>query len=523
VTLSPDNASEGSVSPDISGSLRARKAFRLSVFSLFLFTGLLCFSELQLKYSQPESLYINALTLPRDSSRVFLVQAIRLDKERNETQNPKYSKALAVREENDKVLQSFPEALELDSEDVLFRIRYVSRLLAMGRPFLALEQIAQIEELDAGKSSNALTGYLKAAAIIMKGDRKSAIRAAMIEIARTNNSTAKVVYPTPFWFSEYPKTGKQYADHTREIADEVLTPLRLLLRLSLSEMKREIRNGNTTEIRTWIQELNLMGIQIYEDSETAGVRQALFGIQCQLRMNELTQKVNANSVESDLNALIEEKIRLEDMLGLLNDFESKRPGSIQLESRKISQSTSLAVVTWIVSFLLWLLFVFQNAFWSPYQESWTIPIGIYGKIIIATGILFISIVLITMVNFSMKDGYIAEFWDSTSEIWKYSVGIFFIVGLFYPFYLLSDYPSLKYAKRGDSFYSRILSSVPKFSSWALVTRRYYGLVFGWYTILMCLSIIAYFLIFRLFPWQFNLISNGLLDVEKELLYVLTAN
>lgn len=520
--LKPDNGTANESLPDISGSLRSRKAFRLSVFSLFLFTALLCFSELQLKYSQPESLYINALTLPRDSSRVFLIQSIRLDKERNESQNPKYSKALAVREENDKVLKSFPEAFELDSEDELFRIRYISRLLRMGRPYLALEQISHLEELEPGKPSNALTGYLKAAAITMKGNRQTAVRNAMTEIARTNNGNAKVVFPTPFWFSEYPKTGKQYAEHTREIAKEVLFPLKRLLTYVSIEMEREIKKGNTTEIHSWIEELKIMGRQIYEDSESAGVLQALFGVQLQLKMNELTQRLDQNPSDSDLNALIEEKIRLEDFQRLLVTFETERPNSIRLESRKISQATSLAVSTWVIALVLWIFFVFQNIFWSPYQESWTIPIGRYGKIIIASGILLLSVLLVVMVNFSMKDGYIPEIWNSTSLIWKYVVGIFLLIGCAYPFHLLAAYRLLKYSIPGDSVLSKTVSFIPKFTAWALVTRRYYGLFFGWYTILMCVSIIAYYLIFRLFPWQFNLISNGLLEVEKDLVSVLTA-
>ena len=143
--------------------------------------------------------------------------------------------------------------------------------------------------------------------------------------------------------------------------------------------------------------------------------------------------------------------------------------------------------------------------------------------IITSGMLFTFILLVIMVNSSMKDGYIPEFWNTTSVLWKYSVGIFLTAGLLYPAYLLSAYPTLRYATKGQSPISKILSNIPRFSAWALVTRRYYGLVFGWYTILMCFFVITYYLVFRLFPWQHNLIINGLLDAESELLYVITTN
>jgi len=521
VTTMPDNVSDAESPPDISGSVRARKAFRLSVLGLFIFTSLLCFSELQLKYPQPETLYNDALTLYKGASRVFLVQAVRLDKERNETQNPKYIKALAVREENDKVLETYPAALELDAEDVLFQLRYVSRLLTMGRPYLALEQIAHIEELQQGKSANSLTGYLKAAALTIKGDRKTAVRNAMAEIARTNNSQATVTYPTPFWFSEYPKTGTQFADHTREITDEIIFPLTRLLTHIVIEIQREIRNGNASEVKPWLRELSLMGRNMYTDPDQTGVRQALFGIQWELRVATLSQEAAFAPTEGELNRFIEEKVRCENILRTLTEFEKNRDDAIKLEERKISQPTFLAVGTWFITFALWSFFVVQNRLWSNHGDSWTIPIGRYGKILIVLTNFLIVVLLVLMFNASTKDAYTSEFWDNTSLIWKYSIGVYLGIGLIYPFYLLSGYPSLRHSSEGDSTFSKIMSMMPRFSTWGLVTRRYYGMVFGWYTILMCLAVIGYYLVFNLFPWQFNLLSSGLLDVERDLVLVLT--
>ena len=74
---------------DMAGARRMRRAFRLCVLSFVLLTGIMWLSERFLRYEASEYLYLSALTLPSNSARVMLRQAIKIDQENREHPTPK--------------------------------------------------------------------------------------------------------------------------------------------------------------------------------------------------------------------------------------------------------------------------------------------------------------------------------------------------------------------------------------------------------------------------------------------------
>ena len=91
----PDYGDDG----DVAGARRGRRAFRLCVAAVVLLTGFMYFSERFLRHSQPESLYLSGITLPRGSSRVLRHGAIQADEEWGERPPRKYTPAIAGRRE----------------------------------------------------------------------------------------------------------------------------------------------------------------------------------------------------------------------------------------------------------------------------------------------------------------------------------------------------------------------------------------------------------------------------------------
>ncbi|MEX2016422.1 MAG: hypothetical protein WD873_07255, partial [Candidatus Hydrogenedentales bacterium] len=169
---------------DMAGARRARRAFRLSVAACLVFTGMLWFSERFLRFEHADRLYLSALTLNRESARPMLHQAVRYDREAREKPTPKYLQALAVREEDDVILERFAEAYAADPADGLFAVRYGAQLYLMDEPQKA-EEVLKAAALQPPDST--LPEYLAAAARAKAGGTEAALEEAMVGVARTNS------------------------------------------------------------------------------------------------------------------------------------------------------------------------------------------------------------------------------------------------------------------------------------------------------------------------------------------------
>jgi hypothetical protein len=173
---------------DLAGAHRNRRAFRFCVISIALLTFGMWIAENYIRHGQAESLYKSGITLgDRNSARVPLLQAIKQDAETNETPTAKYTQAIAVRQENDVILEWYDKAQQLDDRNSSFTLRHGSRLFILGYPDAALAKYQMAELLLDETSPNALIGYLQCAAIAQQKSNPGGINDAMVLAARTNN------------------------------------------------------------------------------------------------------------------------------------------------------------------------------------------------------------------------------------------------------------------------------------------------------------------------------------------------
>ena len=238
-TRFPDYGDSG----DLAGARRARRAFRFCVFSVVVLAGMMWFTERFLRYEQREYLYLSALTLDRGSDRVMLKQAIKKDAESGDPPTPKYMQALAVREEEDLILAAHEAAYNQDPADAMFALLYGAQLFT-AHP----EQAAEVFRA-AGESTprNALATYLEAASVARAGGDEAAFEAAMVLVARANNSGQSLRFPRPRWSSVLPQTGYWYADLSRELVDRVTAPLYEFTRAALEAIDDQIRQSANSE------------------------------------------------------------------------------------------------------------------------------------------------------------------------------------------------------------------------------------------------------------------------------------
>ncbi|MFP6617117.1 MAG: hypothetical protein VCB26_12000, partial [Candidatus Hydrogenedentota bacterium] len=268
---------------DLAGAHRNRRAFRFCVISIALLTFGMWIAENFIRYGQAESLYKSGITLgDRNSARVPLLQAIKQDANANETPTAKYTRAVAVRQEDDVILDWYDKAQELDSRNSSFTLRHGSRLFILGYPGAALAKYQKAELLLDETSPNALIGYLQSASIAQQKNDPGGINDAMALAARTNNREGDIIFPKPHWFLSYPETGTHFAMLQREIIDESCAPLYEFSSLIAKAISQKIEDEQFQDAKTWISQLQRMGDRLLRNAKPAGTLQALAGITIQI-------------------------------------------------------------------------------------------------------------------------------------------------------------------------------------------------------------------------------------------------
>ena len=500
---------------DIAGARRGRRAFRLCVAAVVLLTWSMWFSERFLKHDQAETLYLSGITLPRDSSRVLLEAAILDDAKSDEQPTPKYSQALAVRQEDDIALNAYLQAWNMDTNNSLFAIRYGSRLFLLGRPAQAVEKFRTARGLP---PANALPRYLEAAAIARMGNNEEALREAMIVVSRTNNAGVNIIFPNPFWYSGYPETGLQYAELMRGIVDESCAPLYHLSQQVVRAVTAQLKSNQTQHTRTWIEQMQRMGARLVEDSEPHGTLQAIAGITIQQQMTQLLESLEAHEGREVEESLIESRVKLEKAMELLTEFENARQERLEGTRDEYMNPLRLASIATALLIGAYLLSLFAHKILRLRKSAWALRHSTLGKWVLGLGItaLFLLLQLLTLLQ-QIPDSQ-EEYTGIMGSIWWAVVGLLMIFGLVYPGLTLStpEEVSRKSGRLEEMPHTIRLARQAYRRVYAAMIVRYYGILGGVTLCTFCVWVLSYRIVHSLYPWQVNILSDGLLGMEFEI-------
>lgn len=504
----PDYGDDG----DLAGAHRGRRAFRLCVTAVVLLTFFMWFAESFLGPSQPERLYLSGITLAHDSARPMLQGAIKADRESGEALTAKFTQALAVRQEDDIALQTYAAAWELDPTNSFFAVRYGSRLFRLGNYAQAAEKFNEARDFS---PANALPRYLEAAAIALAGNDTDALREAMVLVSRSNNAGESIIFPRPFWYSGYPETGTQYARLAREIVDESCAPLYHLSQRVVSEVHRQFMLGQTQHAKTWLEQIQLMGRRLIEDSEPKGTLQAIAGITIQQQATQMLSELEDPERRDAGQSLIETRVKLDAALGPLNEFENRRAERLGRLEQEYLYPLQLA---WMgIGFLMgaYLLALTAYKILRLRKSAWALPHSALGKWILGIGIATLFFLLQLLAALQQIPAAQEEYARAIVTIWWGVVGVLILFGWLYPGLTLStpEEVSRKSGRLEEMNHTIRLARQAYRRVYAAMVVRYYGLLSGISMCMICMWAVSYRIMHGLYPWQVNLLSDGLLAEE----------
>lgn len=508
----PDYGDNG----DTAGVRRARRSFRLVVIAAIVVTVSLWISERFLQFDGAEANFITALTHERPSARVFLQQAIKTDAQLRDKPTPKYHQALAVRSEHDVVLDLLETGVELDPTNALFRLRYGARLFIMGRPEAAAEQF---REAGAQPQQNALPLYLEAAAIAKAGKRSpQALSEALTKVAMANSRDAALVFPRPIWTPEYPTEGIWYSNLSREIQDEICAPLYALSQMVTEDVSRQIAQHRLQHAETWLDEIMEMGERLVKESEPLSTTSAIAGLTIQLQALAVLEKLGSPMNGMSSEALIEQRLRLEQALNLLQGFEAQREAKLQQEAEMYKRPVgyvALALAVFIGVHICGL--VIHRAFRFK-KSRWTVPHSAIGVAVLTGGsvALFLLLAVVTLLQGS-PDGTLQGM-TIVGLLWYIVVAGLVGFGLLYPAATLKNPQevSRRSSRLEDMEQTIRLAQHSYRRAYASLALRYYGILSGVSICVICFWVVLYRIVVGLYPWQFKLLASGLLHEERSI-------
>lgn len=499
---------EYGVGGDYPGARRRRRAFILCVLSVVVLTGALWFAENYLQYEHTEMLYRSALTLPIESARPVLIQAIAIDERRNEFPTPKYVGALATRQEGADALETYQRAHALDPGNVSLAIRYGCRLLAHGR---VSEASARFQEAAKKAPENALPAFLEAATHFWEGSDPAGLNKSMAILARTNHGAEVVEFPEPLWFPGTPKSGAWYAYLQRRIVDECLAPLYHYSARVIEYADSQLEASKGQYVNTWMTTIGEMADMLVHKSRPRGTMPVIAGIQFQLDALERMAKVQRVGDGEPDEELAVARANYSRAMERLMEFEQTRDETI--ESRRQEYTLPLS----LVAKGLGLCFAFYCVAWCAamvFREGaadWTLEHSRWGKWLLAggnAGLLAVLLLIAVFQGSSMP----ANTWIPVSQYtWWTIVGILLVFGLAYPSFVLPAAEEVAKRHGHPETQRELIPLARRYRRHAYValSRRYYGIVVGLLISTACLWIILYRVANTLYPWQINLLTSGL--------------
>lgn len=508
----PDYGDNG----DTAGVRRARRSFRLIVTAAIAITISLWISERFLQYDNAESNFINSLTHERTSARVFLQQAIKMDTELRDTPTPKYHQAMAVRSEHDVILDLMRKGVEMDPTNALFRIQFGTRLFIMDQAEAAAQEF---REAAAHPQPNLLPLYLEAAAIAKAGRNSSAaLSEALSKVAMANSRDATLVFPRPIWTQEYPTEGLWYSNLSREIQDDICAPLYSLSQTVCEDVAVQIAQNRLQNAETWLSEIMEMGERLLTRSEPLSTTAAIAGITIQLQALDELEKLGAPMNGKTTEELIERRVRLKQALDALQAFESRRPARLQEETGKYTLPMLLLVVAFSAFVGVHMLGLVVNRAFGFKKSRWTVPHSWIGKLVLAGGSLglFTLLWIVTLIQGSPEGTYQGV--RIVSLLWYVIVAGLVAFGLLYPAATLKSPQevSRRSSRLEDMEQTVRLARHTYRRAYVSLALRYYGILSGLVTCVICAWILLYRIVVGMYPWQFKLLASGLMHDERSL-------
>jgi tetratricopeptide (TPR) repeat protein len=499
------------------GARRMRRSFRFAVAASVLLALVFFFAERYLRYDLSETQYIMALTLPTESARPILRQAVKRDAEKLEFQTPKYVAALAEREERDQILPAYEAAYILDPNNGFLALRYGSQLFLAERYEEARERY---REASAQPPDNALPDYLQAAAIGMNNPGDEDFSESLSLVAKTNTAGEPIVFPGPFWSTELSKDGIQYNRLRRQIVDESCAPLYKYTERIVRAARSHIALKQLQYWDSWLGTLQGMGDRLMT-AQDGGSLQAMAGIYIQLQAIEQREAI-AITEGRNVPELVALKTRLQSAMEELSAFENSRDTVIGADYARFYLPLRLCWLSLVASISAYLLAYLAGHIVRTRRVTWSLPHGRSGLLTvgIGTGLLFLMLCLTALAQYlGPHVGIPVEgasqlepvAWLAAVAFLWWGVILFMLAfGLVYPSLCL---PSVRRVLRErdlpeDDAVRGIVGRWRRLAYLSLV-RRYYGILCGLLLSTMSLWVILYRVAFSMYPWQLQLLVTGL--------------
>ncbi len=502
---------------DEAGARRGRRSFRFVVTSVLLLTFSAWFAETRLRHSLQEQHFLSAITLPRESARVFLLAAIKLDDAASDTPTPKYTQALAVRQDDDIALETYARAFQLDPKNSMFAVRYGCRLYRLNRAEQAAEMFRTARALP---PASALPRYLEAAAMAKAARGETALSEAMVVVSRANNTLDPLLYPKPLWYSAYPQSGVQYAQISREIYAEACAPLHALTQQVVLSAQQPDALAPGQDAATWLRQIETMGRRLVNDSEPKGTLQAIAGVSIQMDalrtlLHVLRQGGDGESAE--VKTIEARLATLQDAWEILNEFEASREARLASIRREHQLPLFLLLEAAGALIGVYILARIVHGVLRYRKSAWTIPHSTFGKSMIAAAAVAVFAMLAFMTLMQRFPGGEEWYLGVLTTTWWTVLAILVGFGLVYPALRVPSPEQIS----GKSGRLEDMPDVIRFARaahhrvYVALVVRYFGILAGVFLCTACVWILLYRVSHGLYPWQVNLLASGLIPNELD--------
>jgi tetratricopeptide (TPR) repeat protein len=531
---------------DVTDARRTRRSFRFCVAACVLLAGTLWFSERFLRFELTESQYIAALTLRTESSRAVLRSVVLTDSKQHETPTPKYTEALAEREEEDRIIPTYENAVKLDPNNPQLLVRYGCALFQSEMYGEARDCFDKAARLPV---KNALPKYLGAASEALKQDsggdgndeekKRQLLTESLALVAKANTGDDPVDFPDPLWSEELPAKGFWYGKLRRQIADECCAPLYKYTDLLFAEARRDIAMRKTQYWDSWLSTIEEMGQRLAAAVDDGAI-QMTAGVRIQLDALSLRETVARTgpdkAPDAVLNEFKERKRKLTEALSQIDSFESSRDNRIALAHssyvlplRLCGETMAFACGMFLLSWLVGKIFRTDRTMWAlPHTRSgvWTLCAS--------------SMLLLILLGAMSAVQPFEILWHIpiATVIWRAILLGVFVYGLVYPRMALKRLaavgtpPAPPVASRmetegvADSMGEVQAVSNAKetarpdrlwrWKAYVSYWRRYCGVFAGMFFCVVAFWIIGYRLVLGLYPFQIELLVPGLESQEAKI-------
>ncbi len=468
---------------------------------------MLWFSENFLRYEQTERLYLGSLTMAPESARVLLRQAVKIESKRGDSPTPKYLEALAEREEDDLVLPTYEKAYAVSPANSFLAIRYGCRLFGAGR---WQDAGALFSEASAHPPRNALPMYLEAAARLRGPGDALNLSGSLAQVAKTNNSALKVIFPPPLWFSGLPQAGECYAALRRQAIDECCAPLYEYTRWITSAAERDIAQNRVQYWDLWLETLQTMGERLVTSAEP-GTVQATAGVHIQLAALQLRERIYELEKGQPSEKLIERRIKLQTANGWLSRFLESR--DVKIEADRLKYKFPLGLCGWTLAALVavYILSCAAGRIVRGERRHWNVPhTGAGRAMMIGGSAVFLALLLLTMALQRVSASQ--DSWMRTVlYLWWGTVAGLLIFGALYPFLTLTrPAEAAGNAAKSDGMDDVLrLARKERRKAAGVLRRRYYGVILGGFLSAVSFWAVIHRVLLTLYPWQLGLLTTGL--------------